>query len=309
MTKLARSRRPRRRPRDIMSDSEDSDEASRKFDYSGWVASYTSQAGDAQAIPVSWYPDFRRIESIRVAGLELARAGLPCVASSTFEAWTPRWVGEGLGAQAKADLIKRRSGDIVGGGLARLLANVSTYWLAHCAAGQISIVHVLAHLLSLVRLAEERTVEYAYRYSLALHTRMSDDIRAGRAFPLGLILSDIDQSTVDRMDIAAARRAAHSRQSALPARAAGGTPTPPERAPTARADTVHSPRKAPVCFDHDPLNGRLCPAGAGCVKEHLDTRQDAEAKRFRLAKASFDKWTARRATSSAGRKPPVQAAS
>ena len=98
LSKLAKTRRPRRRPRDVMTESDGSEDAPRKFDYTSWAASYTSVAGNIRDIPVSWFPDFRRIEAIRVAGLDLAASGLPCVAASTFEAWTPRWSGEGLGA-------------------------------------------------------------------------------------------------------------------------------------------------------------------------------------------------------------------
>ena len=132
------------------------------------------------------------------------------------------------------------------------------------------------------------------------------------------ILTEPVVSLVTKMETAS-----HKQNKAPPAVAAapkpigrqrGGArkrPDPPPRAPvpshetlaanvagafqtSSQVQTVANQAKPRVCFDHDPANGKTCAKGQACLNEHLDTRQEANRKRFEHAMLSFDRANARR---------------
>merc|ERR1712026_613303 len=112
--------------------------------------------GDASILHPAWFGDRRRLERLRKAAAARRDTSVPFMASSGIEAWTPTWVGEDLPRTQRKSLLQKREKN-AHPNLAELLSNAACFWLSHYAVGSCSIAGALAHILVLIRIADERS--------------------------------------------------------------------------------------------------------------------------------------------------------
>jgi hypothetical protein len=128
--------------------------------------------------------------------------------------------------------LRKRERDLFHGSFAKVLKNVATFWLSHSAAGLVSIPAVLGRILTLCKMAEQRSVDFAVKCESQLHTRCWEAIRSGSLGTLSDITITVDKVAFDAVLIEFnARQAAQRREtykvplpsSPKPARTKGST--------------------------------------------------------------------------------------
>jgi len=112
--------------------------------------------------------------------------------------------------------VRHRLGD-----LARLLNSILVYWLSHLILDQFHLGHLFAHMLLLLRMAEEHSTNYVERYEQLFSASLLERVKAGERFSLGDALSRRDRDVLYRIDVTAPRT--------------GKTSTPPSKPPLPRA--------------------------------------------------------------------------
>ena len=108
-------------------------------------------------VPSHFFRDAKRLSWLQRRACVRPDPNVPVLATATSEQWAPSWVGEGLPAQAKAALVRDRPRAAPTGGLL-------VYWLSHLILGQFRLGHLFAHILLLLRMAEEHSTNYVERY-------------------------------------------------------------------------------------------------------------------------------------------------
>ena len=134
---------------------------------------------------------------------------VPYVAHTDLERWPPGWVGLGLPRAQYRDLLAKREKGL--SSLSSIHSNTATFWLSHLAAGAVDTAAVLAHLLLLIKLADERSVTFSSRYLLLFHARLRDRIKASEHFDLNVAISELDPNVFQRIVLESAGSTLSSR--------------------------------------------------------------------------------------------------
>ena len=195
-----------------------------------------------------------------------------------------------MGKDRKASIIKARSKDLSSKGIAPFLSNVITFWLSHLAVRQIELPSILAYVIILCKLTEERGNIFAVRYHHYLQNHLLDKVRIGEKFNLDQWLSIEQDHIIRKIE----SRTSHP-QFEHP-KAPGGAkdrpaierPPRPTRQPSKPPAPIRQARKI-VCFKHRPHEGVKC-SDREChrTKEHLDTSQADQLVRFERASAAAE---------------------
>ena len=310
ISKLARASRRPRKHIDDRGLSEDSDlEPGDYFDLGSVLRESSDAKGSATLLEPSWFGDLTRLQRLHRSRATRLNPRVPYLASTAVELWTPCWVGLGLPRSARKAVITQREKKLEG--TARLINNVSCFWLSHFAIGEVSITAVFAHVLLISRIADERSSDFASKYVLLFNEHLKDRIKSSEAFDLSAAIATKDLVVWQRLELQELTHSRPSQQPNLRARGSGGArgrggsqasrhsaPAPvspgeprlpfPPPLPVLRptGPRVASGPKRPVCFDNDPRSNRSCASGAACLKEHLDTKHPDQARRFDAAKAA-----------------------
>jgi hypothetical protein len=193
-------------------------------------------------------------------------------------------VGADLGKDKRIQVLKNRNRDLGSKGFSSFLSNIVTFLISHLAIQQIDLSSILAYVVVLCKLAEERGSAFAVRYHHLLHNQILDKIRMSDHFALdsmfcqeqdhvirklesrsNLYQSVKDQNrvntTVDHRDVVL-KKPKHDR-----------TPI--------KIDNNRSVRKL-VCFKHKPHEGSKC-NDPKCDKDHLDTTKPDLLIRYQKA--------------------------
>ena len=209
------------------------------------------------------------------------------LASIPLSEWNPAWVAQGLTADARLEAFSRRTKDFPRGGLALFLNNVYAFWLSHLPLGQIHLAHITAHVLLLLRLAEEHSTHLACQYELELLAQLRGRHVLGQAVDLTRALLYVDHDILDDLP---KRHAA--RRPLTPPRISRAQERAPKRTPARRLTvtsdrTPRRPTRPYICFAHHPADGLWCDDDS-ChrKKEHLDTTVPEELDRWLRAHAS-----------------------
>ena len=295
------AKRSRKRSRLEFNDSQgSSDEEEPRLDLHTILTQRDPPKGMYSVLPSHFFGDAKKLSWLQRRARERADPGVPVLATATFEQWAPSWVGEGLPAQAKSALLRDRLRGASTGGLARLLNSILVYWLSHLILDQFHLGHLFAHILLLLRMAEEHSTNYVERYEQLFSASLLERVKAGERFSLGDALARRDRDVLYRIDVTAPRAGKTSTPPSKPPlpRAPRATPAAPPAVPRAartpaagrsapNGSSRQSPRK-PVCFAHHPAEGKTC-SDAACLheKEHLDTKNPDELLRWDRARAAF----------------------
>ncbi len=162
---------------------------------------------------VSGLPESKRLTQLSRAKEEVSGRGSRklFLATTPFEDWLPSYIGEGLPASERKEILKARKSEKAPG-LAHILEQVGTFWAAHLALEVVTISAVHQHMLLLVRYASEKGVAYAENYERLLHARMLSDIKKGLHFSISRTIAtrnpSIERETRER---AGPRRGPQSR--------------------------------------------------------------------------------------------------
>lgn len=253
------------------------------------------------AIDSKWFASLDRLHLLQKKAAARRDRYLPYIVDSGIELWHPLWWGSRLAQQDRDRFLAQRKRD-PGHSLASMIGYSTTFWLSHCAAGLVRFESVFAHILLIVRLFEERGGKFAYRYTRALLDRIRTSIREGLYMDVDRAISSEDISIVQELMAAGVPPppppAIPSEVPASPLKP--GPTTPPG---SGKRDSKGSGKKDSgpgtgkgigtqkrhVCFDHDPLNSKVCTLGPGCPRDHLDTRQPALLARYNRALEVFNK--------------------
>ena len=178
------------------------------------------------------------------------------------------------------------------------MGDLITFWLGHWAAGAVSLPAVLAHVGLVTKIMEEKGVDFVWKYLQALHGKTLMSIREGECLDLSATISRVDESIMQDLKIQSAAGQQH-REPPKPPKGSGGggAPPPPKQAkafgagagPRGDRKLERAPSRPPVCFAHDPANGKTCPELSSCsaTKEHLDTNTEEGRSRFDNALKAF----------------------
>ena len=110
----------------------------------------------------------------------------------------------GAGSAGSGGSIRLREAPT--GGLARLLNSILVYWLSHLILDQFHLGHLPAHILLLLRMAEEHSTNYVERYGQLFSASLLERVKAGERFRLGDALSRRDRDVLYRIDVIAPSR-------------------------------------------------------------------------------------------------------
>ena len=254
-------------------------------------------------IPVMWFAETKRLGSMvkHFQKAITARGSIDhktvWIGTSEIENWAPPWVGAELSPQAKTALLKswrsRTSTDP-----AMALSSICSFWLSHAVVGALPFQTVLAHILVLLQLLQERGVAFMVNYERQLRLRIESHIRADTTKVIDEYLITLQKDLVVQIDVQAVRAAAP--QPVRPTapvdqtrgRGSGGkssgrgerqVPAPAVPGPVAKESkgsgkSTGKVKKARICFEHDPAKGLACPRGDQCPNDHLDTRSMRTAR-------------------------------
>ena len=262
-----------------------------------------------KAIDSKWFAPLDRIYLLKREADAPQNRGQPHIASSNIGAWPPLWWGSRLNSEAKRKFLAAREKNPAHS-LATLLGYSATFWLSHCAAGLVQFEACFAHILLLVRLNEERGLQFAARYSDHVLENIRTAIREGREIDISSYIAYEDFSlTQEILTEIPSARVPHrdDRGAPQPGKGKGKSHDPSRASPpgsggrqlsTATNSSRPETRKQ-VCFDHDPLHAKTCSAGVSCTREHLDTRDPASADRWRRAHDAFKRRETQRAQAAA----------
>ena len=300
--KIAKHVKPKK---NVDKDSSSSDEDVDPFNIASFLNNCASRVGEARVLDPSWFADLNRLARLRRHFADRPAKGVPYIYSSSFDEWVPLWVGE---AKSKSERKRLKSALQAepAKSLANLLSVVANYWLSHMSAGAVTLPAVLAHILQVVRVAQERSVAFAYTYVSRLQARLVSDIKSGLSFDLNERISGRDASVFNQVELEVLREAGRPdpkgvaspwgsgryRKDQPPPR--GGqppprAPRPPAPPPTPPTGAKTEPAKQRlVCFQHDPAGSHRCTV-RGCRYEHVDTRTPEGLKRFQQAKQAAGK--------------------
>ena len=294
---LKLSRRLRRKKKNVDRDSSvESDDDLNPFELGAFLGDYRSSKGQARFIEAGWFTDCSRLARLHRDYGARSDDRVPFVYPSTIDEWVPTWVGEARSKKDRKSLRAKMQSDPQGS-LSNLLCLALGYWLSHWAAGAVSLPAVFAHILGLIRMAQERSVLFAYTYISKLQARIATDIKAGVRFDLDDRIANKDIAVHGQVELELLRDARGSRRQ-------GSPPTRNNRADkdkssaekeknlrksekgAGRGDKVGPPTKVkPVCFQSDPANNRQCTV-KNCRFDHVDTRTSEGAKAFAAGKAA-----------------------
>jgi len=257
--------------------------------------------GDASALDVNSFGDPVHISRAARERDRRRTTGVPYLSSSSIMEWQPRWLGSMLAPSERTNHRRQRM-KASPHSAASLCNAAAAFWLSHAAIGQVELGSVLAHLLVLLRLADERGLDVTIRYVSLLHQELHTRITEGEEFSLDGVISKIDHNLVRRAEPRRVELTPAPSQKAARRPKAGSeglSKNPPESAkPAAASPAVVPNRNVPVCFAHDPASGRTCPNLKTCSKAHLDTTKPDDLERFSRARSAFDK---KKGKSSAGK--------
>ena len=248
---------------------------------------------DHSRLDVNSFGDLVRISRIARERDRLKHNGTPYLSSSSIEEWQPRWLGSLL-PPADRTLMRRQRMKHNPHSAAALCNSVGAFYLSHAAIGAVEILSVLAHLLILLRLADERTLATATTYSAMLQTSLHTRIAEGEKFSIDDAISRIDHNILRQAEAQARQELRFVPRPPDPATPRSPPRRPPRKVP--RPD-LRPPRRPPVCFDNDPASGRKCSI-KNCPKTHLDTTKPEELARYSKAHESFQ--LRKKAASAAG---------
>ena len=256
ISRLAKASRRIHHRRDDRDPSEDSDlEPGDYFDLGAALHSAADVRGAASALEPSWFGDLTRLQRLAKARHARLDSKVPFLASTGIELWSPSWVGLGLPRHARKSLVAHREKGL--DTASKLLSNASCFWLSHFAVGEVSLAAVLAHLLLLLRISDERSSNFAQRYALLFHERLKDRIKASEHFSLDEAISTKDSVVWQRL---------------LEERPLYSTPPPPDgrkgngrgtRTPGPAQDPPFPPTMPNPVRLHPPAGGRRTPAHPG----------------------------------------------
>ena len=190
---------------DFPAHGEDTRDDRPPFALASFLQDYASQPGDMARFDTAWFADLKRLSGLAQEAEKARHRRTFAVAESTFDRWPPQWVGASKFIHERLAAVRKRESEILTGGLARILGNVAVYWLSHAAAGEVSIPAVLGHLLCLVRLADEKTVAFAVKYEMSLHTKLIDQVRSGTLGLLDSATMNLDPAHMNELNIEFAR--------------------------------------------------------------------------------------------------------
>jgi hypothetical protein len=159
--------------------------------------------------------------------------------------------------------------------------------LSHLPLGQIHLAHITAHVLLLLRMAEEHSTHLACQYELELLAQLRGRHALGHAVDLTRALLFVDHDILD--DIPKRRAARRPLTPPRTSRAQERAPksTPARRLTVTSDRTPRRPTRPYICFAHHPADGLWCDDDS-ChrKKEHLDTTVPEELDRWLRAHAS-----------------------
>jgi hypothetical protein len=297
-----------------------------------FLRDYFCRKGSLSDLDVNWFGSPKQLAELERAATRARSRGSLILASHTFERWPPQWVGSGELDSERSKTLKARAQGITSGGLARPLSNIAVFWLSHAAVGLVDVISVFGHLLCLLRLADEHSVDFALQYELRLQARILEAVkRNGSTLDINSRIMTIDPRLLDELRFgpshtgrgrnrgrqaaedgepqaapssaskppkvtpSKAEKAPPAPRTAANSRKSGSTGTKPSVAPASSGSSGKSKDK--ICFDHNSVQGLSCSKGSSCTYLHLDTNQPDELLRWSRAKASFDAQAARRARS------------
>ena len=85
----------------------------------------------------------------------------------------------------------------VTGDLGKVLANLASFWLGHVALGQVTLAGAFGHLLTVIRMHEERGMDYTLRYLRYLQADSLKRIRDSEPFNLDRAISRASVTVMD----------------------------------------------------------------------------------------------------------------
>ena len=125
---------------------------------------------------------------------------VPYVSKSRVEHWQPRWLGEGKLDGDRDRFARDRKKESAASSTSVCISSIG-FWMAHLAAGQIEVMHVLAHALFMNKLCDERGHTFAARYQSHLRNGFQIRIQAGEQFDLGEAISKINYDLIREVQV------------------------------------------------------------------------------------------------------------
>ena len=254
----------------------DSESEAEEFDLGDFIRNYHTRRGDLRDLPSWVWPDTRRLRAISKK-LEDAQSGnVPFLVSSSLEEWNPSWIGSDLSKTHRENLVKDRSKDIAGKGFAIFLQNVVCFLMCHLALRQLELPTILAYIMVLARLSEERSVKFAFRYHQTVQHRILEKIKRRETFSIDGYLTAESESIVRKLEAST-----HSKPPPRPDPVILRKPDKPVKTPPAATGKED---RRPICFSHKPHEGVNC-SDKECkrLRLHLDTSKPADLERFNRA--------------------------
>ena len=298
----------RRRPLE-----EDSESDIEEVDLGSILEGYVTRQGDLQDVPSSFFGDLKRLASLTSKANKRPSSRTPYLSHQGVEEWHPRHIGQDVGKTDKDAFIGDREKNITSRGFATFLQNVITFWMAHLAARQVGLAAILGQVATLAKLAEERSISFAYRYHNLQITDIQEAIKTRKEFCLDERIGHEDESIIKRLDQQdkkpqkggekplamkgrppweSGRGSGNSNRTRSPARRqlpehlqrgseAGNQPKAPE---VGWASGGRAERRRLICLRHRPDRGQMC-RDPKCLKEkqHLDTSKPDLLARFEAA--------------------------
>ena len=148
------------------------------FDLARFLRKSETSSGDFECLDLGWFADLRKLHALET---EARRRGYRLLASTGFEEWNPQWLGLDKPTSLRKTMHSERTKTLEVSGFARILGNITTFWLSHAAVELVSLPSVFAHILLLIRLADERSVKFVIIYERRLMVRMLEKIRSAPA--------------------------------------------------------------------------------------------------------------------------------
>ena len=273
----------KRRRRSYDHDLGSSEEES-QFNLSTVLHNYRSKYGYLKLVPSSAFGDLRRLNQLKSKADKRSDHQVPFMALSPIEDWFPRWIGADLDRDKRSALRKARAKDLSSKGFASFLSNILTFLLSHLAVGQIELPSILAYVVVLCKVSEERGSNSAMRYHYLLHNHISDRIRVGERFRLDQYFSSELDHIIRKLE---SRQPQVHLTAPPPLRE---RPAPRRPLPVTKPEPSRGGPKELVCFKHRPRENQKC-QDSSCLKskEHLDTNQPDLLARWTKAHQAFER--------------------
>ena len=125
---------------------------------------------------------------------------VPYVSKSRVEHWQPRWLGEGKLDGDRDRFARDRKKESAASSTSVCISSIG-FWMAHLAAGQIEVMHVLAHAHFMIKLCDERGHTFATKYQSRLRIGFQIRIQAGEQFDLGEAISKINYDLIREVQV------------------------------------------------------------------------------------------------------------